>query len=79
MDQEALEDPDLREMIRNNPEDVVRPEFESAFMSALIRMFQRDTEIQSAVMSDNGARDMAIRHVFRTAHRQVAEAVSHGA
>ena len=78
MDREALEDPDLREMIRNNPEDVVRPEFESAFMSALIRMFQRDTEIQSAVMSDNGARDMALRHALRTAHRQVAEASFHG-
>jgi len=79
VNQEALEDPDLREMIRNNPEDVVRPEFESAFMSALIRMFQRGTEIQSAVMSDNGARDMALRHVFRTARRQVAEAAFHGA
>lgn len=73
VNQEILEDDDLREMIRNNPEDVVRPEFEALFMGALIRMFQRDTEMQSAVMSDNEAREMAIRHFFRTARRQVFE------
>jgi type I restriction enzyme R subunit len=71
VNQEILEDEDLREMILNNPEDVVRPEFEALFMGALIRMFQRDTEMQSAVMSDNEAREMAIRHFFRTARRQV--------
>ncbi|WP_143524411.1 hypothetical protein [Phaeovulum vinaykumarii] len=43
VNQEILEDEDLREMIRNNPEDVVRPEFEALFMGALIRMFQRDS------------------------------------
>lgn len=76
VNQEILEDEDLREMIRNNPEDVVRPEFETVFMGALIRMFQRDTEMQSAVMSDNEARDLAIRHFFRTARRQVFEGPS---
>jgi type I restriction enzyme R subunit len=71
VNQEILEDEDLREMILKIPEDVVRTEFEDLFMGALIRMFQRDTEMQSAVMSDNEAREMAIRHFFRTARRQV--------
>ena len=73
VNREVLEDDDLREMILNNPEDVVRPEFANLFMSAMIRMFQRDTEMRSAVMTDNEAREMAIRHFFRTAQRQVFE------
>lgn len=79
VNQEILENEDLREMIRRNPADVVKPEFESLFMGALIRMFQRDTELQSAIMSDNEAREMAIRHFFRTARRQIFEGASHGA
>jgi type I restriction enzyme R subunit len=71
VNREILEDSDLREMILNNPEDVVRPEFANLFMGAMIRMFQRDTEMKSAVMTDNEARDMAIRHFFKTARRQV--------
>ncbi|MBN7787562.1 type I restriction endonuclease subunit R [Ponticoccus gilvus] len=73
VNREILEDDDLREMILNNPEDVVRPEFANLFMGAMIRMFQRDTEMKSAVMTDNEAREMAIRHFFRTARRQVFE------
>ena len=73
VNREILEGDDLREMILNNPEDVVRPEFANLFMGAMIRMFQRDTEMKSAVMTDNEAREMAIRHFFRTARRQVFE------
>jgi type I restriction enzyme R subunit len=73
VNREVLEDEDLREMILNNPENVVRPEFASVFMGAMIRMFQKDTEMRSAVMTDNEAREMAIRHFFRTARRQVFE------
>jgi type I restriction enzyme R subunit len=73
VNREILENDDLREMILNNPEDVVRPEFANLFMGAMIRMFQRDTEMKSAVMTDNEAREMAIRHFFKTARRQVFE------
>lgn len=76
VNREILEDDDLREMILNNPEDVVRPEYANVFMGAMIRMFQRDTAMQSAVMTDNDAREMAIRHFFRTARRQVLEEAS---
>jgi hypothetical protein len=68
---EILEDEDLREKILKNPEDVVLPEFAKHFMGAMIQMFQRDTEMKSAVMATNEARDLAIRHFFRTARRQV--------
>ena len=73
VNQEILEDEDLREMIPNTAEDVVRPEFANLFMGAMIRMFQRDTEMRSAVMTDNEARAMAISHFFRTARRRVFE------
>jgi len=76
VNQEILEDDELREMMRNNPEDVVFSEFSNLFMSGMIRMFQRDTEMKSAVMTDNEAREMAIRHFFRTARRQVLEVES---
>ncbi|MBL3702079.1 hypothetical protein GI582_05125 [Sulfitobacter sp. BDSS02] len=71
VNREILEDDDLREMILNNPEDVVRPELANLFMGAMIRMFQRDTEMKSAVMTDDEALEMAICHFFRTARRQV--------
>jgi len=66
-------DEDMTEMLRNNSPDVVFGAFSQAFFKGAIRMFQRDNEMKSIVMSDAQARDQAIRHFFNRAMREVRE------
>lgn len=67
-------DADMTEMLRNNPPDVVYSAFSQAFFQGAIRMFQRDSDMKSIVLSDAEAREQAIRHFFNRALRQVNEA-----
>lgn len=62
---------DLRDMLRNNPPDVVYSAFAQAFFQGAIRMFQRDKEMQNIVLTDKEARDKATRHFFNRALRDV--------
>ena len=57
-------DDNLTEMLRNNPPDVVFSAFSEAFFKGAIKMFQRDNEMKSIVLSDAQARDRATRHFF---------------
>ena len=66
-------DDDLTEMLRNNPPDVVFSAFSEAFFKGAIKMFQRDNEMRSIVLSDTEARDQATRHFFNRALREVRE------
>ena len=67
-------DDDLTEMLRNNPPDVVFSAFSEAFFKGgAIKMFQRENEMKSIVLSDAQARDRATRHFFNRALREVRE------
>ena len=71
-------DDHLTEMLRNNPPDVVFSAFSEAFFKGAInkgaiKMFQRDNEMKSSVLSDAQARDRATRHFFNRALREVRE------
>lgn len=66
-------DDDLTEMLRNNPPDVVFSAFSEAFFKGAIRLFQRDNEMKSIVLSDSDARNLATRHFFNRALREVRE------
>ena len=66
-------DDDLTEMLRNNPPDVVFSAFSEAFFKGAIKMFQRDNEMKSIVLSDSDARERATRHFFNRALREVRE------
>ena len=68
-------DDNLTEMLRNNPPDVVFSAFSEAFFKDAIKMFQRDNEMRSIVLSDTEARDQATRHFFNRALREVRESV----
>ena len=63
---------DMREMLRNNPADVVYAAYRDAFFQEAIRMFQRDNEMRNIVLTDAEARDKATRHFFNRALREVA-------
>lgn len=66
-------DDDMKEMMRNNPADVVYTAFSQAFLQGMIRMFQTDREMQSIVMKDTAARDLATKHFFKRAQRMSME------
>ena len=72
VNREILND-NLTEMLRNNPPDVVFSAFSEAFFKGAIKMFQRDNEMKSIVLSDARARHQATRHFFNRALREVRE------
>lgn len=66
-------DGDMMQMIQNNPADVVYTAFSQAFLQGMIRLFQKDNEMKSIVLSDGEAREQATRHFFRRAQRAARE------
>ena len=72
VNREILDD-NMSDMLRNNAPDVVYAAFRDAFFQGAIRMFHRDNEMRSIVLTDPEARDKATRHFFNRALRQVAE------
>lgn len=72
VNQEIMND-DMRELLRNNPPDVVFGAFSQAFYKGAIRMFQRDADMKSIILSDAQAREQAIKHFFGRAMREARE------
>lgn len=68
---EILHDEDLREMLSNNPPDVVYSAFSQAFFEGAIRLFQRENQLQNIVMTDSIARNQAIKHFFNRALNEI--------
>lgn len=70
VNQEIMDD-DMKDMMRNNPADVVYTAFSEKFFQGMVRAFQTDKEIQNIVMRDPEARAQATRHFFMRAQRMV--------
>lgn len=68
-----LGDENLKDMLKNNPPDVVYGAFSQAFFEGAIKLFQRDNQLQNIVMTDALAREQAIKHFFSRALREVRE------
>jgi type I restriction enzyme, R subunit len=62
-------DSEMIEMLRNNPPDVVYSAFSDAFFKGAIKLFQRDAEMKSIVLTDPEARKQATEHFFSRALR----------
>jgi len=73
VNREILGNNDLREMLKNNPPDVVFGAFSQAFFEGAIKLFQKDKQLQNIVMSDAQAREQATRHFFSRALREVQD------
>ncbi len=71
VNQEIMDD-DLKDMMRNNPADVVYNAFSEKFFRGMIRTFQTEQELQNIVMTDPEAREQATRHFFKRAQGMVA-------
>ena len=66
-------DDNMKEMMRNNPADVVYNAFSQAFFQGMIRAFQKDNEMRNIVMTDKDAREQATRHFFMRAQRMARQ------
>jgi len=75
--QEMVNNEEMKEMLRNNPPDVVFNAFAETFFRAVIRAFQRDHEMRNIILTDPQARNQAIRHFFNRAVRLVREESTH--
>jgi type I restriction enzyme R subunit len=71
VNQEIMDD-DMKDMMRNNPADVVYTAFSEKFFQGMVRAFQTDKEIQNIVMRDPEAREQATRHFFKRAQGMMA-------
>jgi type I restriction enzyme R subunit len=71
VNRDILNNEDLKDMLRNNPPDVVYGAFSQAFFEGTIRLFKKDNQLQNIVMTDAQAREQAIRHFFSRALREV--------
>ena len=71
VNKDIMEDDNMKDMLRNNPPDVVYSAFSQAFFEGAIKLFQRDKQFQNIVMTDAVAREQAIKHFFGRALREV--------
>ena len=60
-----LDNEDLKDMLRNNPPDVVYSAFTQAFFEGIIKSFARDDQMQNIVMTDATAREQVFKLMFR--------------
>ena len=68
---QEIMDEEMKNMMRNNPADVVYSAFSEKFFQALIKSFQLENEIQNIFMKDPQARELATKHFFSRAQSMI--------
>lgn len=68
----ALDD-EMAAVLRNNPPDVSRPTFVRRLLEETIKQYQRDSSLQSIIMTNAEDRDRIFNHLFSRALREVRE------
>lgn len=63
-------DENMREMLRNNPPDVVRSAYDQAVFQGMIRMFQNDAEMRDIILTDPEIRNKVTSYLFGRALRE---------
>lgn len=71
----ALDD-EMAAVLRNNPPDVSRPTFMRRLLEETIKQYQRDSSLQSIIMTNAEDRDRIFNHLFSRALREVREGVA---
>ena len=72
MNKEILNE-DLKDMLRNNPPDVVFGAFSQAFFQGFLKLSQRENQLQNIIMTDSNARDQVIKHFFSKALKEAKD------
>ncbi|ODT14859.1 MAG: DEAD/DEAH box helicase [Kaistia sp. SCN 65-12] len=68
-------DEEMAAVLRNNPPDVSRPTFVRRLLEETIKQYQRDSSLQSIIMTNAEDRDRIFSHLFSRALREVREDV----
>jgi len=68
----ALDD-EMAAVLRNNPPDVSRPTFVRRLLEETIKQYQRDSSLQSIIMTNAEDRDRIFNHLFSRALREVRD------
>jgi type I restriction enzyme R subunit len=63
----------MLDMLRNNPADVVFKTFSDAFFKGMIKVLNRDNELQNIILTDADARSKMTRLFFDRAYRAAQE------
>jgi type I restriction enzyme R subunit len=66
-------DEEMAAVLRNNPPDVSRPTFVRRLLEETIKQYQRDSSLQSTIMTNAEDRDPIFNHLFSRALREVRE------
>lgn len=66
-------DEEMAAVLRNNPPDVSRPTFVRRLLEETIKQYQRDSSLQSIIMTNAEDRDRIFNHLFSRALREVRE------
>lgn len=69
-------DEEMAAVLRNNPPDVSRPTFVRRLLEETIKQYQRDSSLQSIIMTNAEDRDRIFNHLFSRALREVRETTS---
>ncbi len=69
-------DEEMAAVLRNNPPDVSRPTFVRRLLEETIKQYQRDSSLQSIIMTNAEDRDRIFNHLFSRALREVRETPS---
>lgn len=66
-------DEEMAAVLRNNPPDVSRPTFVRRLLEETIKQYQRDSSLQTIIMTNAEDRDRIFNHLFSRALREVRE------
>lgn len=69
----VADDEDMSEMLRNNPRDVVFPEFSRKVFNQLVRRLHRENKLSNIIMTDPVVRERLTKHLFDRAVKRVAQ------
>lgn len=69
-------DEEMMAVLRNNPPDVSRPTFVRRLLEETIKQYQRDSSLQSIIMTNAEDRNRIFNHLFSRALREVRETPS---
>lgn len=69
---QEIMDENMKDIMRNNPADVVYNAYSEKFFQGMLHAFQTDKEIHNIVLMDPEARKQVTRHFFKCAQGMVA-------
>ena len=68
----VTDDEDMSEMLRNNPRDVVFPEFSRKVFGQLVQRLHKENKLSNIIMTDPVVRERLTKHLFDRAMKRIS-------